>query len=114
MMTSGVFKHGSFFLLAFALLLNGCAKGPRHASLTSTTPSYSVPAGGIYHTVERGQTLYRIAKTYHVDVSELMRVNHIYNPTQLEVGQKLFIPTKVVPPSVVSPRSYEPVSLEKA
>ncbi|HTL71390.1 MAG TPA: N-acetylmuramoyl-L-alanine amidase, partial [Candidatus Eisenbacteria bacterium] len=43
-------------------------------------------------TVERGQTIYRIAKTYGVDVRELMRLNAVRDPSQLEVGQKIFIP----------------------
>lgn len=47
---------------------------------------------GIYHTVQPGQTLYRIAKTYEIDERHLARVNRIKDPTQLKVNQKLFIP----------------------
>lgn len=47
---------------------------------------------GIYHTVERCQTLYRIAKTYNVSVEELMEVNNIGDPSTLKVGEKIFIP----------------------
>ncbi|MBE0576884.1 MAG: peptidoglycan DD-metalloendopeptidase family protein [Desulfuromonadales bacterium] len=47
---------------------------------------------GIYHTVQPGQTLYRIAKTYEVDERRLARVNRIKDPNQLKVSQKLFIP----------------------
>ncbi len=47
---------------------------------------------GIYHVVEPGQTLYRIAKTYGVDEAKLANANNIRNPNQLEVGQHLFIP----------------------
>ena len=47
---------------------------------------------GIYHTVQPGQTLYRIAKTYEIDESRLARINHIKDPKQLKASQKLYIP----------------------
>lgn len=47
---------------------------------------------GIYHTVQPGQTLYRIAKTYEVDEWELARINRIGDPTALKASQRLFIP----------------------
>lgn len=61
---------------------------------------------GIYHLVEPGQTLYRIALTYGVSLSELMRINRIQDPTQLKPGTRIFIPgarsPQKVPPSVLS------------
>ncbi|MGK2908105.1 MAG: peptidoglycan DD-metalloendopeptidase family protein [Desulfuromonadales bacterium] len=47
---------------------------------------------GIYHTVQPGQTLYRIAQTYDIDDVYLARINHIKDPTQLKVSQRLYIP----------------------
>lgn len=47
---------------------------------------------GIYHTVKPGQTLYRIAMTYDVDEERLAQINHIKDPTQLRVNQKIYIP----------------------
>lgn len=47
---------------------------------------------GIYHTVQPGQTLYRIAKIYELDERQLASVNRIKDPTQLKVNQRLFIP----------------------
>jgi len=47
---------------------------------------------GIYHTVQPGQTLYRIAKTYEVDERELAQVNRISDPTTIKVRQRIFIP----------------------
>ncbi|MBI3316040.1 MAG: N-acetylmuramoyl-L-alanine amidase [Candidatus Omnitrophica bacterium] len=81
------------------LWVSGCATVPRH------TPAIGFPAafppgrveGAVTHTVERGQTLYRIAKIYKVEVSDLMRVNHIYHPSQLEKGLRLIIPLPGVP-----------------
>ncbi|NJC89221.1 MAG: LysM peptidoglycan-binding domain-containing protein, partial [Desulfuromonas sp.] len=47
---------------------------------------------GIYHVVEPGQTLYRIAKAYGVDDATLAKVNKVSDPTRLEAGQRLYIP----------------------
>jgi len=47
---------------------------------------------GIYHTVQPGQTLYSIAKTYGIEEGRLARINHVGDPTQLKVNQKLYIP----------------------
>ncbi|PLX90847.1 MAG: hypothetical protein C0619_08460 [Desulfuromonas sp.] len=49
-------------------------------------------AGGVYHRVESGQTLYRISKAYGIDEIYLARVNGISDPTQLRVGRNLYIP----------------------
>lgn len=50
------------------------------------------PPRGVYHTVQSGQTLYRIGQTYKVDPDYLARVNGIYDPSQLKVGKRLLIP----------------------
>jgi lipoprotein NlpD len=50
---------------------------------------------GVYHKVERGETLWRISRSYGVDLGELTRVNRITDNTSIEVGQKIFIPDKL-------------------
>ncbi len=61
---------------------------------------------GVYHTVQRGQTLYRIGHVYRVDVNQLARINRLTDRSQLEVGQRLFIPgarsIKYVPATAVA------------
>ncbi|MDF1527299.1 MAG: LysM peptidoglycan-binding domain-containing M23 family metallopeptidase [bacterium] len=47
---------------------------------------------GIYHTVETGQTLWRISKTYGVDLETLQWVNDVEDVTDLRIGRVLFIP----------------------
>ncbi len=47
---------------------------------------------GVYHTVQKGQTLYRISQDYGVDEKYLARINGIDDPTSLQVGKVLFIP----------------------
>lgn len=100
----------SFFILVFVLFVHGCARVPKHLPSPSFAPyPVSAPGAALYHTVERGQTLYRISKMYHVEVSELMRANHIESPSQLAAGQRLFIPGQAVP---FIRRPYEPVPIE--
>lgn len=47
---------------------------------------------GITHRVEEGQTIYRIARVYRVDLRELMEANGIEDPRSLRAGQPLWIP----------------------
>jgi len=73
--------HKIIFALVFLGTLVSC----------QSLPSNNYRAG-VYHTVRPGQTLYRIAKTYDVDVATLMRANHIGDASQLGVGRQLWIP----------------------
>lgn len=47
---------------------------------------------GVYHTVQEGQTLYRIGRVYGVDERYLARINRIDDPAQMRVGTRLFVP----------------------
>lgn len=47
----------------------------------------------IYHTVKKGETLEKIAKTYGVTIEEIKEANHL-KKNQIQVGQKLLIPEK--------------------
>jgi LysM repeat protein len=67
----------------FILFISACA---------TVKPPVATHGVGVYHIVGSGQTLYRIAKAYDVDLNELMRVNNITDPRQLGVGQELLIP----------------------
>ncbi|HSW59816.1 MAG TPA: M23 family metallopeptidase [bacterium] len=47
---------------------------------------------GIYHKVKKGETLYRISRTYDTDVDKLKKTNNITDETKLKVGDYVFIP----------------------
>jgi murein DD-endopeptidase MepM/ murein hydrolase activator NlpD len=47
---------------------------------------------GVFHRVEAGQTLWRIARAYAMPQEELRRANGLDDSARLEVGQELFIP----------------------
>lgn len=80
-------------VLCLCLGLFGCA--------TVQQPQGPIAAGGVYHTVGSGQTLYRISKVYGVDMKEIMRVNGIQDPDRIGVGERLFIPRQDIPLAVV-------------
>ena len=47
---------------------------------------------GIYHKVEKSETLWRICKTYKVNMQEVAELNNIKNTSLIRVGDKIFIP----------------------
>jgi len=71
-----------------AMLVAGCT--PLRPGGTGT-PAVRGDANGVYHTVRRGETLWRISKTYGVSLTEIMEANDLPN-YDLAVDQKLLIP----------------------
>jgi lipoprotein NlpD len=53
-------------------------------------------AQGVLHRVRRGQTLYRICRTYGVDLQTVAEVNDLEDPALIRVGQMIFIPCATV------------------
>ena len=47
---------------------------------------------GIYHTLERGDTLWDMSRQYGVSVKTIKSANNISSPRTLRIGQKIFIP----------------------
>jgi LysM repeat protein len=92
-----------YLVLFLAIYFSGCVSAPR---------PYQMPqAGGVYHIVDSGQTLYRIAKVYNADLKEIMRVNNIRDPRHLGVGRELFIPGARTPRYVEPYKSAAPQSI---
>jgi murein DD-endopeptidase MepM/ murein hydrolase activator NlpD len=74
--------------LSIILIFGGCA---RHG-VSPKRPSPPPRTEGVYHVVERHQTLYRICKTYGVDLKGVASLNGIPDPSKIETGQRIFIP----------------------
>ncbi|MDO9515992.1 MAG: M23 family metallopeptidase [Syntrophales bacterium] len=52
--------------------------------------------GGVYHSVKKGETLWRIARAYNCDPNEIARANNLPDTT-IEAGSALFIPNATEP-----------------
>ena len=75
------------------MIVAGCAGAPKEKDLVGGKGHLPEPDRmGVYHKVKKGQTLWRIAKTYDVSISDIIGTNNIPNAAQLEENQLLFIP----------------------
>ncbi len=70
-----------FVLFLFLIFISSCA----------TTTTTTTRTGGVYHSVKKGETLWRIAKAYNCDPDEIARANNLSDST-IEAGSALFIP----------------------
>lgn len=74
------------------------------ASTAVSTPEPARTSGnGNTHIVARGETLIAIAKAHGVSVTDLQKANHIDNPTKLQAGQTIVIPSANSPAPSGSP-----------
>jgi len=80
--SSKIFKI--IILLSLILFIQACLHNP-----------LPFPIGkpkGIYHTVKKNQTLWRICSTYGVDLQDVAELNNIKKTSQIKDGDKIFIP----------------------
>lgn len=55
---------------------------------------HKCPVGTIEHTIKRGDTIYKLAKQYNTTVEAILIVNPGINPDNLQIGQKICIPSE--------------------
>lgn len=72
-----------------AIRLDGETRGDSSAGVPES--------GGVIHTLMPGQTLYAVARAYHVPLETLMRVNGIADPRSIPDRKPLFIPGALRP-----------------
>ncbi len=70
--------------------LGGCVSAPK---VPAPAVSQKPIAGVTYHKVAKGQTLWRIARLYGMEVEDLAALNNILDSSKLEIGQQLIIPS---------------------
>jgi murein DD-endopeptidase MepM/ murein hydrolase activator NlpD len=63
---------------ALGVLLLSCAHSPQ--------------GDGVFHTVQRGENIFRISRHYRVSVSSILDANQIRDERSLQVGERLWIP----------------------
>jgi murein DD-endopeptidase MepM/ murein hydrolase activator NlpD len=77
-------------IVSTGCLLTSCAH--RKVGVGKPSPKKKIEQKGVYHVVERHQSLYRICKTYQVDMKEVASFNGIKDPSKIQTGQRIFIP----------------------
>lgn len=77
--------------IQIVLLVSGCAPHKIVRPKPSPPQEKKVERQGVYHLVERHQTLYRICKTYGVDINEVVSLNGITDQSKIRAGQRIFI-----------------------
>ena len=94
-------------MVAAIVVLSGAGCTPLPTSRRSPTTSSST-RGGVYHTVKKGETLWRISRAYGVALAEITEANGLSDYT-IGIGQKLYIPgaTKTVEVEPAVPRPEE-------
>ncbi len=106
--------------LLLVTLLAGVGCGGRRVVTSPEVPRPTKPPARVHHVVERGQTLWRIARAYGVPIETIVAANDLADPTQIEVGQRLLIPgarelIRVAPaPSMVEGRNRETANAPRA
>jgi len=81
-----------FFLVTALFVLNACSQRRVVIEKSRTRSEKKVERKRVYHVVERHQTLYRICKTYGVDIKEVASLNGITDHSKIQAGQRVFIP----------------------
>jgi LysM repeat protein len=92
-------KRAIFFCLIVGLvfILSSCATAPVKQPVMPAEEIYPQSSSAIlrqdiYHVVGPGETIWRISKIYDVRMEDVVRVNNIKKPEEVEMGQRLLIP----------------------
>ena len=79
-----------------------------------TTPAPATPPTATQeaqtHTVQGGESLYRISKMYNIPLEKLMALNHIANAGEIKVGQVLQVSDGTPPPAPATTAAKQPVN----
>lgn len=66
---------------------------PTSMPTPTSRPSSGGQDGYVVHVVQRGETLYSIARKYGTTYQAIVRANNIQNPSVIYVGQRINVPT---------------------
>lgn len=75
---------------SYSVTANVTEDEPATGTVTTTASAAALTA--TQYQVNRGDTLFKIARDFEIDVNDLMAANQIQNPKSLTIGQTLSIP----------------------
>lgn len=93
-----------FYVFLTILMLSSCTTTPVSQVPSAPGPTSSLTihhdagtyarntTAGVHHLVAPGETLWRIAKMYDVDPESIRTANRIADPTDIEIGRRLYVP----------------------
>jgi murein DD-endopeptidase MepM/ murein hydrolase activator NlpD len=81
-----------FLVMMMSIWLTGCATTEYRPLPEPPVNKAGTKPQGVYHKVSKGETLFRIAKSYGVGVEDIIAANNIPSSAPIEVGQLLLIP----------------------
>jgi LysM repeat protein len=98
-----------------ANLISRLKQKTQTSALVPATPTLIASSTGSAYEVKSGDTLAAIATKYKTSVSQLVKVNNLNNPNQLQISQKLIIPAAQVQATVpINPAFLESSNIPKA
>ncbi|MFA5118229.1 MAG: LysM peptidoglycan-binding domain-containing M23 family metallopeptidase [Candidatus Omnitrophota bacterium] len=56
--------------------------------------------------MEKSETLWKLSKTYNIDLDEIIKINKITDVTNIEIGQLIFIPARPVQERSTQPNTF--------
>ncbi len=102
-------KHLLYFCFVglVCLFLSSCstapvAKSPVDAAIYGSSSTPFAARAGVYHSIAPGETLWRISKMYDVDVQSIVNANRIKDVTDVEIGQKIYVPNAARRKNIIS------------
>jgi len=80
-------KRLKYFIATLILFtMSGCATVPYKP------PVIPPKVSGIYHKVQKGETLWKISKAYGTGIKEIAKLNKLPDTSRINTGQLIFIP----------------------
>ncbi|MCZ6696432.1 MAG: peptidoglycan DD-metalloendopeptidase family protein [Acidobacteria bacterium] len=100
-------SSGALIMSCFATALLGLSCGGATVPV-AVDPATRLDSPGIYHTLQRGETLFALSRTYGVPVETLIHLNAILDPADIPAGTPIFVPgaRRVLP--VLAPGAGRP------
>jgi len=65
---------------------------PAPAAAVAVQQDPTAAAGGRYHVLAKGETLYALSRKYNVKVGKIIQANQFKDPNHLAIGTKVYIP----------------------
>jgi len=77
--------------MVMAVILSGCATVEDYG-YPVLAPAPTISRQGVYHKIKKGETLWRVAQAYSVNINDIIAANNIPDVAHIEENQLVFVP----------------------